>query len=200
MFERFTGQARSVVVQAQGHARRLGHNYVGCEHLLLAVSGTDSVAADVLRLVGVTPESIESARLQVLADAPAPVLDREALAAVGIDLDTVRERVEASFGPGALTRQPPQQRRRLQPWRRSRRPCNARPAGGYLPFTPRAKRCLERSLREAVARRDGYIGVEHLALAVIATTDGVIPQILSRLGVSAAQARTQILERYRLAG
>jgi hypothetical protein len=55
-------------------------------------------------------------------------------------------------------------------------------------------------LREAVACRDGYIGVEHLALAVIGMTDGVVPQIMSRLGVSAAQARTAILERYRLAG
>ena len=38
MFERFTGTARHVVVQAQEDARRLGHNYIGCEHLLLAAA------------------------------------------------------------------------------------------------------------------------------------------------------------------
>ena len=40
MFERFTDTARYVVVQAQHAARRLGHNYIGCEHLLLAAAAT----------------------------------------------------------------------------------------------------------------------------------------------------------------
>ena len=41
MLERFTDDARAVVVQAQRHARRLGHRYIGCEHLLLGLVGTD---------------------------------------------------------------------------------------------------------------------------------------------------------------
>jgi ATP-dependent Clp protease ATP-binding subunit ClpA len=197
MFERFTGQARAVVVQARAEARRLGHNYIGCEHLLLSVAATDSPAADVLRQLGVTPASVESARLGVLCDTP--ILDRDALAAVGIDLDAVRERVEATFGPGALARSRQEGRRRFgSRWRRRR--CYAGPPAGHIPFTPRAKRCLEGSLREALARRDGYIGVEHLTLALLAMPDGIIPQILSRLGVSATGARIEILDRYRLAG
>ncbi|MCW2907241.1 MAG: hypothetical protein JWL68_2030, partial [Actinomycetia bacterium] len=49
MLERFTGEARAVVVGAQQHARRLGHRYVGCEHLLLALATTSQPAGAVLR-------------------------------------------------------------------------------------------------------------------------------------------------------
>ena len=44
MFERFTGGARAAVVQAQKHARRLGHRYIGCEHLLLAAASAAMLA------------------------------------------------------------------------------------------------------------------------------------------------------------
>ena len=49
MFERFTVDARTVVVHAQEHARRLGHRYVGCEHFLLAVVSTGEPVGAVLR-------------------------------------------------------------------------------------------------------------------------------------------------------
>ena len=42
MFERFTADARAVVIHAQQHARRLRHRYIGCEHLLLALTATDT--------------------------------------------------------------------------------------------------------------------------------------------------------------
>jgi ATP-dependent Clp protease ATP-binding subunit ClpA len=199
MFERFTCQAREVVVQAQAQARRLGHGYIGCEHLLLSVVGTDSRAGDVLRSLGLTPEAVESATRSILSGGRGPVLDREALAAVGIDLDLVRDRVEAAFGPGALTR--PLQRQRRRPrtrWRRQRR-CPTGAPSGHIPFTPRAKKCLEGSLRESVARRDGYIGVEHLALALTAMTDGLAPHVFSRIGIPATQARAALVSRYRRA-
>jgi ATP-dependent Clp protease ATP-binding subunit ClpA len=193
MFERFTDQARLVVVQAQGHARRLGHGYIGCEHLLIAVAGSDAPAGGVLRGLGVTPEAVE----QILGSGAPAAIDRDALAVLGIDLDVVRERVEATFGPGALTRtMPPRRRRRLL----RRRRCTTGPPTGHIPFTPRAKKCLERSLREAVARHDNYIGSEHLALALAGMTDGIAPRILDRLGVKPALARTAILDRYRKAG
>ncbi len=199
MFERFTGQAREVVVQAQAQARRLGHGYIGCEHLLLSVVGTDSPAGDVLRSLGLTPEAVESAMRSILSGGGGPVLDREALAAVGIDLDVVRERVEAAFGPGALTRPPQRERRRLRRgWRRRGR-CPTGAPSGHIPFTPRAKKCLQGSLRESVARRDGYIGVEHLALALTAMTDGLAPRVFSQIGTPAAQARAEIISRYRRA-
>jgi hypothetical protein len=107
MYERFTPDARSVVVGATEHARRLGHRYVGGEHLLLAVVGTGQPAGTVLSAHGVTPERVEEEIIRRVGTGAGAGLfagvDAEALAAIGIDLDAVRARIEASFGPQALT-------------------------------------------------------------------------------------------------
>ena len=218
MFERFTGQARTVVIQAQDHARRLGHNYIGCEHLLLAAASTAEPASAVLREHGVTPQAVETEIVRLLGPGQAAGLlgsmDRDALAAIGIDLDVVRARIEAAFGPGALTRVPSASqrgrgcRRRpitglLRHRRRRARQATAPPAdpapAGHIPFTPRAKKSLEHSLREAKMRHDNYIGVEHLTLALVGMNDGTVPPILSALGTSQATLRAAIFDRYRQA-
>jgi hypothetical protein len=246
MFERFTDGARAVVVRAQEDARRLGHNYIGCEHLLLAAVEADEPAAAVLREQGVTPERVEAEIVRTIgrgssagsagpAD-PLQGLDREALAAIGIDLDVVRARLEAAFGPDALDRAVLAHRRGAQACRRSRRPAwgkgpvaklmhvrqarrtrRAAVAGpaplgagrplplrdpapsGHIPFTPRAKKSLELSLREAVALHDDYIGVQHLVLAQLAMPDGMARLILSSLGASRDSLRAAVLARYRKA-
>ena len=91
--------ARAVIVHAQEHARRLGHHYVGDEHFLLAAAFSDEPAGEVLRAHGLTPERVEDLIVQraglgagagLFAD-----LDSDALAAVGVDLEAVRARVEA---------------------------------------------------------------------------------------------------------
>ncbi len=224
MFERFTGTARHVVVQAQEDARRLGHNYIGCEHLLLAAAAAAEPASTVLRDQGVTPERIEAAILRTVgrgqAADPLGGIDRQALAFIGIDLDVVRARIEAAFGPDALSRPLPAACRSRRPaWgkgplaeltrrRRARRnaplpagPFRQHPASpsGHIPFTPRAKKSLELSLREAKALHDNYIGVQHLTLALLALKDGMVPVILSALGASAASLRAAVLARYRKA-
>jgi hypothetical protein len=80
------------------------------------------------------------------------------------------------------------------------RPASPGPApGGHIPFTPRAKKSLELSLREAKTLHDNYIGVEHLTLALLALKDGMVPVILSALGVPATSLRAAILARYRKA-
>ena len=224
MFERFTGTARHVVVQAQEDARRLGHNYIGCEHLLLAAAAAAEPASAVLRDQGVTPERVEAEILRTVgrgqAADPLGGLDRQALAFIGIDLDVVRARIEAAFGPDALTGALPAACRSRRPaWgkgplaeltrrRRARRnaplpagPFRQHPASpsGHIPFTPRAKKSLELSLREAKALHDNYIGVQHLTLALLALKDGMVPVILSALGASAASLRAAVLARYRKA-
>ena len=223
MFERFTDDARAVVVQAQEHARRLGHRYIGCEHLLLAVASAGEPASAVLREHGVTPEAVNTQIVRFAGRGPSAGLfaaaDHNALAAIGIDLDAVRARIEEVFGPGAFTRATPGACRSRRPaWRkrsparllRRRRRCrtgrtaavpqaaSAHPAG-HIPFTPRAKKSLQHSLREATARHDNYIGVEHLTLALLAMTDGAVPPILSALGAPPATLRAAILDRYRQA-
>jgi hypothetical protein len=255
MFERFTDGARHIVVQAQKDARRLGHNYIGCEHLLLAAAEADEPASAVLRDQGVTPERVEAEILRTIGRGPAGLagsagpaglagsagpagpadplrgLDREALAAIGIDLDVVRARLEAAFGPGALDRAVLAHKRTASACRRSRRPAwrkgpvaelmrrrrarRGAPTGpgpravnrplpgpapsGHMPFTPRAKKSLELSLREAKALHDDYIGVQHLVLAQLAMSDGMGRTILSSLGASRESLRAGILARYRKA-
>ena len=230
MFERFTDTARHLVTQAQDDARRLGHGYIGCEHLLLAAAGTGEPAGMVLREHGVTPERIEAEVLRTIgrgqAAGPGGVLDREALAWLGIDLDAVRARIEAVFGPDALTRPPPARQRNRPAWqkgplaeltrrrhRRRTRRSGPPPAGppdyapllpgppprGHLPFTPRAKKALQLSLREAQALHDNNIGVQHLTLTLLALPDGTVPVILSALAAPAAPLRAAILARYRKA-
>ena len=231
MFDRFTGAARRVLVQAQEDAKQFGHNYIGCEHLLLAAAAAGEPASAVLRDHGVTPDRVEAEILRSIgrgqtAD-PLGRLDREALAFIGIDLDVVRARIEAAFGPDALTRALPAACRSRRPaWgkgplaelTRRRRRRRARhnaplPAGpfpqrpvsagaapaGHIPFTPRAKKTLQLSLREAEALHDDYIGVQHLTLALVALEGGAVPAILSALGAPAASLRAAILARYRKA-
>jgi hypothetical protein len=70
---------------------------------------------------------------------------------------------------------------------------------GHLPFTPRAKKTLQLSLREAQALHDNNIGVQHLTLALLALQDGTVPAILSALGAPSASLRAAILARYRKA-
>jgi len=213
MFERFSGEARSAVAQAQEHARRLGHRYIGCEHLLLAAASTAEPASAALREHGVTPAGVETEIVRLVGLGRAANLfsasDREALASIGIDLDVVRARIEATFGPDAFTRGGPDACRsrpavRKNPvalLRRARRGGHHQhPApSGHIPFTPRAKKSLLLSLREAEARHDNYIGIEHLTLALVGMKDGAVPPILSALGAPQATLRAAILDRYRKA-
>jgi hypothetical protein len=106
MFERFTREAKFVVVDAQKQARRLGHQYIGGEHILLAVVSAGHPASAILNAHGLTPAYVEgeiTRRVGAGTGAgPFGSLDRDALASIGIDLDTVRARIEASFGPHAM--------------------------------------------------------------------------------------------------
>src|SRR5258708_6053979 len=98
MFERFTPQARDVVVSAQQEARQLRHHYIGTEHVLLGLLRDDGSAGPALREAGLEITEVRR-QIRMMVDGE---LDEEALSSVGIDLDQVRRAVEASFGPGAL--------------------------------------------------------------------------------------------------
>jgi len=65
---------------------------------------------------------------------------------------------------------------------------------GHIPFTPRAKKVLELSLREALNLRSEIIGTEHLLLGLIDEGDGVGAQILDRLGAPAETVRERVVE------
>ena len=93
----------------------------------------------------------------------------KALESLGIALEGVRQQVEEIIGQG---QQAP---------------------GGHIPFTPRAKKVLELSLREALQLGHNYIGTEHILLAVLAG-DGPATAVLNGAGVDRAEAETWLRE------
>ncbi len=94
----------------------------------------------------------------------------KALDALGVTFDVVREKVEEAIG------------------------ANTNPSPGSPPFTPRAKKVLELSLREALQLGHSYIGTEHMLLGLVREGDGVAAQVLSDLGADMARVRTQVIQ------
>ena len=94
----------------------------------------------------------------------------KALESLGISLKTVREQVVARVGRGQ------------------------RPPSGHIPFTERAKRVLELSLRESGQLGHRYIGTEHVLLAIVREGDGIAAQVLTGLGADLDRVRQQVIE------
>ncbi|RFU20034.1 Clp protease N-terminal domain-containing protein [Geodermatophilus marinus] len=173
MFERFTTEARQVVVGAQQEARRLRADRVGTEHLLLGLLASEGgVSAGVLTRHGLTRDAVAGA----IRAATGEELDADALSAVGIDLDAVRDTVEAAFGPGALDAGRP------------RGPAR----GGHVPFTPRAKKVLELALREAIALRHRRITDGHVLLGLLREGQGLAMKVLHDRGVDPVALRQDV--------
>jgi ATP-dependent Clp protease ATP-binding subunit ClpA len=140
MFERFTDRARRSIVLAQEEARRLQHNYIGTEHVLLGLLGEESgVAARVAKGFGLT-------------------------LAVG------RDDVLAMIGLGKQA------------------------GAGHIPFTPRAKKCLELALREALQLGHDYIGTEHVLLGIVREGEGVAAQILRKHAGGLGEVRRAVVD------
>ncbi len=107
MFERFTENARTVVVLAQQDARERGDSAIDTGHVLRALLAVpDNLALMVLEGFSVRRADLEAdlAGRAATPSAAGSVEDADALAALGIDLDEVRRRIEEAFGPGALDR------------------------------------------------------------------------------------------------
>ena len=188
MFERFTTDARQVVISAQDHARRLRHSRIGALHLLLGLAQQPAPTAHLLRDVGVTTAAVE-AELRI-HDARLSDADGAALAQLGIDLDAIRTSVESTFGEGALDADPPRPSR----WSRRR----GRIAG-HLPFTGGAKKVLELSLREALRLHLDAIEAEAVLLGVLRADDREVRHVLADLGVDVAALRRATESRLRRA-
>jgi hypothetical protein len=139
MFERFTDRARNVLKFAQQEARRLDHQHIGTEHVLLG-----------------------------LLDEPEGIGAR-ALVARGLSLEAVRADVERIVGRG-----------------------DGAPTG-HIPFTPKAKKILELSLREALQLGHNYIGTEHIVLGLIREGEGLAAKILVESGADLPQLRHEVL-------
>jgi len=212
MFERFTQAARSVVTAAQLEARRLEHRIIGTEHLLLALVRYGDRAGTVLLDAGVTIDRIDAgiraATSTPVQPPPADWLgieDADALKAFGIDIDEVRARIEQNFGPVDLAPPAPDRPRRIlgifprdvdQPGTGKNAPVGRRPSG-HIPFSPRAKKVLELSLREALRLKHKHIGAEHILLGLIREGEGLAALILTQQGVDLGTLRERVEESLR---
>jgi ATP-dependent Clp protease ATP-binding subunit ClpA len=187
MFERFTQDARQIVITAQAEATELRQPHVGTEHLLLAMLADPGTAGTVLREAGVEADNVRADLVRRVSPTP-PLLteeDVEALRSVGVDADAVLARIEASFGPDALL--PPISEKRG--WLGRRQECTR--------FSPRSKKVLELSLREAIRAHDGEIRSGHLLLGLLREGAGLGCQILAGSGVDLADLRQQTERRLR---
>ena len=94
----------------------------------------------------------------------------KALESLGISLEAVRNQVEEIIGQGGSS------------------------PSGHIPFTPRAKKVLELSLREALQLGHNYIGTEHILLGLIREGEGVAAQVLVKLGADLSRVRQQVIQ------
>ncbi|MDZ5447337.1 Clp protease N-terminal domain-containing protein [Micromonospora sp. 4G57] len=184
MFERFTDRARDVVRRARDEARAEGQRPVGTEHLLLGVLADDgNLAVRVLTDLGVRADDLRAAVRRHVARGGVGLGDADAAALreIGIDLAAIVARIEESFGPDALREAVPAPRRR---WGRRRY------AGG--PFSPRSKKVLELSLREAIRLRHHHIGTEHILLGLLREGQGLAALVLTEAGVDLDDLRRRV--------
>jgi ATP-dependent Clp protease ATP-binding subunit ClpA len=179
MFERFTEEARQVVVVAQEEARDAGDPCIDGAHLLLGIADVRGPGRGALEAVGVQATALRRAVREV-GHPDAEPLDADALAALGIDLGKVRQATEAVFGTGALDV-------RRGRWGRRRRVVK-----GHLPFTATSKKALELSLRAAVRHGDRALDTGHLLLGLLAADDTRTGTVLHRLAVDPATLRRRL--------
>ena len=140
MNSNFTEKARSAITMAHHCACRLGHGYIGSEHLLLGLIKEGS---------GVAAKELEKA---------------------GVQYDTVTKEIERIIGSGT--------------------PLDEKVE---IPLTPRTKRILEMSALEAHRLGHGYIGTEHILMAIIHDGDGVGARILRSLNVNTSSFYNNIV-------
>ncbi len=138
-FEKFTERARKVLTLSQEEAQRFNHNYIGTEHILL----------------GLIKEG-DGVAVKVLTG-------------LGVELEKIRQAVEASIGRGEST------------------------VSGEIGLTPRAKRVIELAVDEARRLHHNYIGTEHLLLGLLREGEGVAAGVLEGFGITLEKVRAEVV-------
>ena len=196
MFERFTRDARAVVVTSIDLCTTLDADEVRPVHLLLALTEEGNGARDLLAAHGVTEDAVSAALGAPRPTPPVPLGDDDAAAlrSLGIDLDAIREAVDKQFGEGALDGASAPASERDEPADLDEAdPGRGRfGLGGRVRFGRGAKKVLELSLREAIRVHSREIRSEHIALAVLRTDDEAVRMLLGSLGVDVAALRTDL--------
>jgi ATP-dependent Clp protease ATP-binding subunit ClpA len=184
MFERFTKNAKMAVVVAQEEARELRSPEIRVEHVLLGVlSQAEPAMKDMLATAGLTHDAVIATLAEDGKNEPLGDRDADALRSIGIDLEAVRDSLEATFGEDALDRaELPERRGRF-----GRGGMNF----GHIRFSRDAKKTLELSLREALARKDKSIESGHILLGILRAPNATTTELVGG-AESVATLRTRV--------
>ena len=169
---RYMDRAQSFLAPAARASRRLGHGWIGTEHLLLGLTeDRASSSARALAELHLSPDQIEAdiRSLVGIGERPQRSLDADALATLGIDLEQVRGQIEQTFGPGALER--------TQGW--------------CTPIAPRLKKALELAAREA---GDSPLRSRHVLLALASVEDSLAARILTSHRITVDDLRASLAQ------
>jgi ATP-dependent Clp protease ATP-binding subunit ClpA len=193
VFERCDENTMAVFNTALVEARNLGHNYVGTEHLLLALVRHRDALPDAVATLLPRDADVVAAALESLLDGPPP-RDAELLRSLGIDLDEVRAAVRQTFGDDAVERlgqhrvyQP------WQPWRRPSRRCMSLLAG-TMGVAPRVKQAFEDACRDADRRHRPAIDPAGLLLGMVEVEGALSNQLLRDVGIDPSEVRRALLD------
>jgi ATP-dependent Clp protease ATP-binding subunit ClpC len=163
MYERFTDRARQVIQLANGVARRLNHEFIGTEHILLGLIAAETgVATTVLKNLGV---ELQKVRVGVENQAPPkPILP---VAETKPKTSGVMSILRSVVGIGSRPKR--------------------------LAMTLRAKKVIEYAMEAARHFKHNYVGTEHLLLGLLREQDGVAAQTLRNLGVRFEPVEDEIM-------
>lgn len=170
MFERFTKDARRIVVLAQEEAAAQGAAEITPLHLLVAMLGApEGSAAVLLQRIGVEPGPVAAEARRVRDRGGISAADAEALGELGIDVEAILGRIEEQHGPDALAG-------------------SGRTARGRVRFAGASKKTLELCLQEVVRTGGKELRAEHLLVA-LAAQRGPASDVLARFDVDAPRLR-----------
>lgn len=191
MFDRCDTDTRSIIDAARDQSRRRGHNWLGTEHVLLALAQRRDLLGPEVAAILPGAGAVAMA-LGADLDGP-PGGDAQLLGAVGIDLESVRSAVRRTFGESPLE---DLGRRRVhqpwQPWRRPRRRCMSI-LPGSMSIAPRLTQAFEHARREAERRKQAMIDPAALLLGMVEVEDAMSNRLLHRLGVDPHDLRRSLL-------
>jgi ATP-dependent Clp protease ATP-binding subunit ClpA len=194
VFDRCDPDTIAIFDSAMAQARRLGHDYIGTEHLLLALmQHREALPEGVAALLPSEADRVARA-LEAILQGP-PAREAELLKTLGIDLDQVRAAVRQTFGADAV--EGLGRRRARQPWRPWRRPsrrCTSVLAG-TIGIMPRVKRAFERAWRDAERRQRATIDPAGLLLGMVEVEDALSNRLLQDVGVDPSRVRQALLDR-----
>jgi hypothetical protein len=190
MFERFTEKAIKVVMLAQEEARRLGHNFVGTEQVLLGLIGESTgIAAKVLKSMGV---NLKDARTEVekiigrgsgFVAVEIPFTPR-AKRVLELSLEEARQLGASARAAGGGRRARAWRRGRARGWRLAARLRGPQPRA---PSKPRP------APPPPPSQGHNYIGTEHILLGLLREGEGVAARVLETLGADPSKIRTQVI-------